>query len=182
MVQYDSPRLVSQAVDAGLLRAICALSRILDDLEQSKPSHDDVKQLKLSLRFILGDILPKSMMYRSVIKVMKDEHKEIDPDVPDKTIMRSYLREEWMSLVLLLYLRSTIAKFPKQIRGKGNVSCDCVTARVSPILLLENSPNSSARKEGRNPSCCGALDASTSTIAQRHAKRKLGRYIVTCAS
>ncbi|KAJ7916884.1 hypothetical protein B0H13DRAFT_2446332 [Mycena leptocephala] len=118
MVQYDSPRLVSQAVDAGLLRAICALSRILDDLEQSKPSHDDLKQLKLSLRFILGDILPKSMMYRSVIKVMKDEHKEIDPDVPDKTIMRSYLREEWMSLVLLLYLRSTIAKFPKQIRGK----------------------------------------------------------------
>jgi hypothetical protein len=185
MVQYDSPRLVSQAVDAGLLRAICALSRIPDDLAQSEPSllsHDDLKQLKASLRFILGDILPKSMMYRSVIKVMKDEHKEMDPDVPDKTIMQSYLREEWMSLVLLLYLRSTIAKFPKQIRGKGNVSCDCVTASVSPTLLLEHSPNSSAQKEGRNLSFCGALDASTSTIAQRHAKRKLGRYIVTCAS
>jgi hypothetical protein len=140
MVQYDSPRLVSQAVDAGLLRAICALSRIPDDLEQSKPlllSHDDLKQLKASLRFILGDILPKSMMYRSVIKVMKDEHKEIDPDVPDKTIMQSYLREEWMSLVLLLYLRSTIAKFPKQIRGKGNVSCDCVTASVSLLCCSE---------------------------------------------
>ncbi|KAJ6552836.1 hypothetical protein B0H19DRAFT_1030031 [Mycena capillaripes] len=118
MVQYDSPRLVSQAVDAGLLRAICALSPVLDgDLAESKPS----------LRFILRDILPKSMMYRSVIKVMKSEHKEIDPDEVNETIMRSYLREEWMSFVVLLYSRITIAKFPKELKVKGNTSCDSVT-------------------------------------------------------
>ncbi|KAJ7859460.1 hypothetical protein B0H14DRAFT_2746429 [Mycena olivaceomarginata] len=118
MVEYDSPRLVCQAIDAGLLRTICALSRILDgDLEESKPV----------LTHILREILPQSMMYRSVIKVMQGEHKEMDGEVIDKEIMRSYLREEWMAWVLLLHLRGTIAKFPKEVKGRGSVSCDCVT-------------------------------------------------------
>ncbi|KAJ7862879.1 hypothetical protein B0H14DRAFT_3863023 [Mycena olivaceomarginata] len=118
MVEYDSPRLVCQAIDAGLLRTICALSRILDgDLEESKPV----------LTHILREILPQSMMYRSVIKVMQGEHKEMDGEVIDKEIMKSYLREEWMAWVLLLHLRGTIAKFPKEVKGRGSVSCDCVT-------------------------------------------------------
>ncbi|KAJ6579107.1 hypothetical protein DFH09DRAFT_1447314 [Mycena vulgaris] len=90
----------------------------------------------VSLRFILRDILPKSMVYRSVVKVMKREHKELDTNVPDETVMRSYLREEWMSLVLLIYSRSTLAKFPKEIKGTGNVFCDCVKVGVSRLLAL----------------------------------------------
>ncbi|KAJ6517903.1 hypothetical protein C8R47DRAFT_575 [Mycena vitilis] len=118
LVRYDSPRLVSQAIDAGLLQTICVLSPLLKDGDSQSP--------KQSLRFLLRDVLPKSMMFRSVIKVMKREHKEIDPDDIDETIMRSYLREEWMSWVLLLYLRLTIAKFPKEVRGKAGASCDSV--------------------------------------------------------
>ncbi|KAJ7745159.1 hypothetical protein B0H14DRAFT_3167461 [Mycena olivaceomarginata] len=110
MVEYDGPRLVCQAIDAGLLRKICALSRILDgDLEESKPV----------LRHVLREILPQSMMYRSVIKVMQGEHKEMDGEVIDKEIMKSYLREEWMAWVLLLHLRGTIAKFPKECTTRG---------------------------------------------------------------
>ncbi|KAJ7743714.1 hypothetical protein DFH07DRAFT_925302 [Mycena maculata] len=120
LLQYDSPRLVAQAVDAGLLSAICVLGPLLDNnVNQS---------CRDSLRFILRDILPKSMMYRSVIKVIKHENKEMDGKLPDNTIMRTSLREEWMSFLLLLYLRITVAKFPKELKGKGNnVSCDCIT-------------------------------------------------------
>ncbi|KAJ7018940.1 hypothetical protein C8F04DRAFT_1149381 [Mycena alexandri] len=119
LLQSDSPRLVAQAIDAGLLRTVCALSLVFD--------MNAAQRKNTSLQFILREILPKSMMYRSVIKAMKREHKELDPEFPDETIMRTYLRENWMSLTLLLYMRGGIAKLPKVLKGTGAVCCESVT-------------------------------------------------------
>ncbi|KAJ7734997.1 hypothetical protein B0H16DRAFT_1765494 [Mycena metata] len=116
MIQSDSPRLVAQALDAGLLRTICALSPVFDiDTEERKST---------PLRSILRDVLPKSLMYHSVLKVMKREHEELDSAFADETIMPSSLREDWMSLTLLLYMRGNIAKLPKALKGRGAVSCE----------------------------------------------------------
>jgi hypothetical protein len=122
LVQYDSPRMVSQAVDAGLLHAICVLSPFLQATTIEQSFRDMV-------RAILREILPKSMVYRSVVKLVKRELDEIDPELVDKTILRSYLCEEWMSLVLLMSLRSTLAKFPKEVKGKGTIVCGGISVR-----------------------------------------------------
>ncbi|KAJ7483625.1 hypothetical protein FB451DRAFT_1350598 [Mycena latifolia] len=123
LVQYDSPRLVAQALDAGLLPAICDLSSVLEGTTE-QAAHD-------SLRFILRDILPKNMVYRSVIKVMKRENRDIDGEAVDRGVMRSVLREEWMSLGLLTYLRSAVAKLPKEVRGRGSVVCERMTIQCT---------------------------------------------------
>ncbi|KAJ7113891.1 hypothetical protein C8R44DRAFT_740775 [Mycena epipterygia] len=94
LVQHESPRLVSQALDAGLLRAICVLSSVLR-VEQS--SED-------SLRFILRDILPKSMVYLSVIKVMKRVQDEIERDVPDTTCTNKGTKSELLRCSGCLYV------------------------------------------------------------------------------
>ncbi|KAJ6606916.1 hypothetical protein B0H10DRAFT_1819325 [Mycena sp. CBHHK59/15] len=122
LIQDDSPRLVSQTLDAGLLRAMCGLSLLLQN-HVDQTSQDVVQ-------FILRVTLPQHMVYRSVVRIMKREQKEVDPELADLTVMRSWLREDWMSLLLITHLRSIVAKLPKEVKGKGNVTCDCVTCTV----------------------------------------------------
>ncbi|KAK6985159.1 MYND-type domain-containing protein, partial [Favolaschia claudopus] len=116
LVEHNCPRSVSQAVDAGLLEAICILSTTVD--------RGDFAPCKPPLQHILRDILPSNLMYLSVIKMMKREHKDISPKLVDATVMKSYLCDDWMSWVLLLYTRARIAKLPKEIRGVGRVACE----------------------------------------------------------
>ncbi|KAJ7244681.1 hypothetical protein C8J57DRAFT_1363641 [Mycena rebaudengoi] len=118
LLQQDSPKLVAQSLDAGLLRAICSFSPLL---------HKNIEQSwKDTVQFILRDILPKHLVYKSVVKVMKEEQEEVDSHVAESTVVHTWLREDWMSLLLLMHLRSTIANMPKAVRGRGHVACDCV--------------------------------------------------------
>ncbi|KAF7309335.1 MYND-type domain-containing protein [Mycena indigotica] len=117
LVELEPPKLVSQSIDAGLLHSICILSVELD-----KP--DVAASLRNDLRAILGTILPQSMMFLSVIKIMKREHRDIDPDLVDLTIGQSYLTREWYTWILLLLNRSQIAKLPKEIKGVRRIGCD----------------------------------------------------------
>ncbi|KAJ7065535.1 hypothetical protein C8F01DRAFT_1020863 [Mycena amicta] len=119
LLQFEPPRLVSQAIDAGLLSSICILSRELD-------APDVELGLRKNLRHILRVILPQSMMFLSVLKVMKREHKEVDPTMVDRTIGVSYLSEEWYAWMLLLTGRCMVAKLPKEVKGIRGVKCDSV--------------------------------------------------------
>ncbi|KAJ7735020.1 hypothetical protein B0H16DRAFT_1765554, partial [Mycena metata] len=119
MVQSDSPRLVAQALDAGLLRTICALSPLFDI--------DTGEGENTSLGSILRDVLPRSLMYHSVLKVMKREHEEsVEPPFPDQTIMQTSFRDGWMSLTFMLYMRGHIAKLPKALKGRGSICCESI--------------------------------------------------------
>nr|GAT52191.1 predicted protein [Mycena chlorophos] len=107
LVEHEPPRLVAQSIDAGLLRSICLLSFALDTKAKD------------------------SMMFLSVIKIMKREQRDLESELVDRTISRpgSFLASEWYVWMILLISRATIAKLPKEVKGTRFVSCDNVSCK-----------------------------------------------------
>ncbi|KAF7327112.1 MYND-type domain-containing protein [Mycena kentingensis (nom. inval.)] len=121
VVEFEPPRLVAQAVDAGLLQAILLLSSKLDGATSSVET-----SARQHLRHILRVILPQSMMFLSVLRIMKREHRQIEGEMVDRTIALTGLHEDWISWMLLLTWRCHVAKIPRELKGTSSklVSCD----------------------------------------------------------
>lgn len=123
-IRDDSYKWVCQSLDAGLLPVIIELSLVVENIDHHHP--------KECLRHILRETLPKHMIYKSVIKVMKREMEDVDAEMVDRRVRKSYLKEDWMSLLLLTELRSNVAQLPKSLRP-GGVACDNIRVGTSDI-------------------------------------------------
>ncbi|KAJ7491332.1 hypothetical protein B0H11DRAFT_2277842 [Mycena galericulata] len=125
LVRDDSPRWVSQAVDAGLLRVICEVAPLLE-AKMHQFGRDCVQH-------ILADTLPKHMVYLSVVKVVDRELNEVGDDMAEAGIARSWLYADWISLMHIATLRSAIAKLPKKAKGMGGTPCESTAcSKVGP--------------------------------------------------
>lgn len=128
LIREDSFKWVCEALDAGLLRVINDMSLVIGRMDHFHP--------KECVQHILRDTLPKHMIYKSVIKVMKREMEDMDPESVDRLVRKSFLKEAWMSLLLLTELRSNIAQLPKSLR-RGGVGCE--NLQVCTLIFLQSS-------------------------------------------
>ncbi|KAK7031966.1 hypothetical protein R3P38DRAFT_2926288 [Favolaschia claudopus] len=116
LVRDSSPRWVAQAVDAGLLRALCRLSPFVED-ELPQFSRECVQH-------ILGDTLPKHLVYLSVVKLLDREMHDIDAEMLKVGVERSWLDRDWRSLQHVLICRRSVAKLAQEDKGAAKISCD----------------------------------------------------------
>ncbi|KAJ7660796.1 hypothetical protein DFH06DRAFT_1193308 [Mycena polygramma] len=119
LVRDDSPRWVAQAVDAGLLRVICELAPLLEE-KLHQFCRDNVQH-------ILHDTLPKHMVYLRVVKLVDRELDEIDEATANAGVGRTWLRDDWLSLLHLTAVRSAVAKLPKRFKGTSRIPCESTT-------------------------------------------------------
>ncbi|KAJ7822928.1 hypothetical protein B0H13DRAFT_2291355 [Mycena leptocephala] len=110
------PRWIGQSLDAGLLRAICELAPVLEaKLHQFG---------KGCIQHILRDTLPKHMVYLSVVKLVDREMSDIDEVMVEAGVQRSWLCDDWFSLMDITSLRSAVAKLPKYAKGAAQTPCE----------------------------------------------------------
>ncbi|KAJ7743703.1 hypothetical protein DFH07DRAFT_979459 [Mycena maculata] len=111
LVRDDSPRWVAQSVNAGVLRVICQLVPLLE-AKLHQFGRDCVQH-------ILRDTMPKSL-------------DEVNEDVVEVGVARSWLHDDWLSLMHIASLRSAVAKLPK---AKGVAVTPCESMAVSSINI-----------------------------------------------
>ncbi|KAJ7870003.1 hypothetical protein B0H13DRAFT_2669956 [Mycena leptocephala] len=109
LVRDDSPRWIGQSLDVGLLRAICELAPVLE-----AKLHQFGKDC---IQHILRDTIPKHMVYLSVVKLVEREMSDIDEVMVEAGVQRSWLCDDWFSLMHITSLRSAVAKLPKYAKG-----------------------------------------------------------------
>lgn len=107
---------MSQAIGAGLLSAFCDCSPFFDKLDP-----DDLEMVL----GVLGDILPRYCVYRSVIQTMDEPMRKIDGGAQKERVMRSIAKDVWFKFFKLVRVRVLVLWEADTHKGK-HIICDNV--------------------------------------------------------